>query len=103
MNFEREPLFFEEHNEQETTEEYQENPPVEQQEPDVEIMCHIRNILDDSFPEENKGDPSFKIVHKHVVEYIARNCCHNFIKDYIDIDPDKGKIIEYCSLCFTIK
>ena len=73
-------------------------------EPDIEVMCHIRDILDSGFPEENKGDPSFKIVHKHVVEYIARNCNHVFIMDWVDTDPDKGGVrIEYCELCLTLK
>lgn len=96
-----EPLFFETSTESETFETENVLPPTE---PDIEVMCHIRDILDSGFPEENKGDPSFKIVHKHVVEYISRNCRHQYIKDWIDLDPDRGgKMVEYCEMCYTIK
>ena len=76
----------------------------QRQNPDIEIMCHIREILEGGFPEEKKGDPSFKIVYKQVIEYISRNCCHRFINDWIDMDPETGgNSVEYCDLCLTTK
>lgn len=69
---------------------------------DIEVMCHIRDILDGGFQEENKKDPSFQIVQKYVLEYISKNCPHHFILDWIDIDPDRGGTpVEYCELCMT--
>ena len=75
-----------------------------QREPDVEVMCHIRDLLENGFPEENKGDPSFKIAYKQVVEYIARNCHHVFVEDWVDTDVERGGTpVEYCELCMTLR
>jgi len=71
---------------------------------DVETMCHIRDILEEGFPQDKKDDEAFREIHKHVLEYIARSCNHNFIKDWVDTDIDMGGFtIEYCEKCMTIK
>lgn len=31
--------------------------------------------------------------------YIEKNCIHNIISDYIDIDPEHCKKITYCDIC----
>lgn len=36
---------------------------------------------------------------KYVTERLKESCKHCFIKDLIDITPDKSKEIEYCEIC----
>jgi len=33
--------------------------------------------------------------------FLYEKCSHHFIKDIIDINPDKCKEIEYCEYCYT--
>ena len=52
-------------------------------------------------------DPSRQAAMKKIDEHIAslentlKNVCkHNYVEDYVDIDPDRGTSITYCSKCF---
>jgi hypothetical protein len=36
---------------------------------------------------------------KHIDEQIKNKCQHNYVTDYIDIDPDNSMKICYCSIC----
>lgn len=38
-------------------------------------------------------------LYKIIESYIEKNCIHNIISDYIDIDPDHCKNITYCDIC----
>lgn len=31
--------------------------------------------------------------------FFLTNCEHNIVRDYVDITPDKGRNIKYCSIC----
>lgn len=39
----------------------------------------------------------------HLKQLIKHNCEHNWVHDYIDIDPDRSKQIFYCSKCEITK
>ena len=52
-------------------------------------------------------DPSRKEAMKKLDEHIAslentlKNVCkHNYVQDYVDIDPDKGVSVTYCDKCY---
>ena len=52
-------------------------------------------------------DPSRQAAMKKIDEHIAslentlKNVCkHNYVEDYVDIDPDRGVSITSCSKCF---
>ena len=52
-------------------------------------------------------DPSRKTAMKKLDEHIASLentlksvCKHNYVQDYVDIDPDKGVSITYCDKCY---
>lgn len=52
-------------------------------------------------------DPCRKTAMQKIDEHIASlentlkgMCKHNYVEDYIDIDPDKGMQITYCDKCF---
>lgn len=52
-------------------------------------------------------DPSRQAAMKKIDEHITslentlKNVCnHDYVQDYVDIDPDRGVSITYCSKCF---
>lgn len=49
---------------------------------------HLQTAIEDSM--------RFKVNLKYKIRHI---CDHEWIKDYIDIDPDKSEKICYCSKC----
>jgi len=67
------------------------------QSPDVENMIKIKNILN-RLPQcqQNK---QYKNICREIDLYLFSWCNHNFIRDLIDIDPDRSKEIVYCTVC----
>ena len=64
---------------------------------DVEIMLAVqKKILCMPITEQNAE--YFDIV-KQVNKYLLKYCCHELVHDLIDIDPDRSKVIEYCTIC----
>lgn len=61
----------------------------------------IINRLNDILTEEGIKQLSFLLTdYKNYVQYKATECCnHQWIKDTIDIDPDRSQTIVYCRLC----
>lgn len=49
--------------------------------------------------ESEKHDVELTGLLNDIITYIENRCCHTFIKDWIDIDPDNGKTIVYCIQC----
>ena len=48
--------------------------------------------------------PKYENTLKHeylkiINEQIENKCQHNYVTDYIDIDPDNSTRIQYCSIC----
>uniref|UniRef100_A0A6C0JX25 Uncharacterized protein n=1 Tax=viral metagenome TaxID=1070528 RepID=A0A6C0JX25_9ZZZZ len=43
--------------------------------------------------------PEYFDILKRVTKYLHKNCKHNIITDLIDIDPDRSKVISYCTIC----
>lgn len=65
----------------------------------VETMIRSHNLFT-TIPDECKND-EFKVIEKGVQDYIKKYCRHHIVHDYIDLDPDKGKHIKYCDICYT--
>jgi hypothetical protein len=61
----------------------------------------IMQRLDDLLNENSLKELSFLLTdYRCYVQYKTSTCCnHNWTKDLIDIDPDKSKLIVYCSKC----
>ena len=45
------------------------------------------------------GEIYLKNFLKHIDEQIKNKCQHNYVTDYIDIDPDNSMKICYCVIC----
>ena len=70
--------------------------------------CKIQNIIIDLVSTKDKlenyiidFDNNSEIIelYKSIESYIEKNCIHNIITDYIDIDPEHSKNITYCEIC----
>jgi len=48
---------------------------------------------------DNENDYEIIELYKTFESYIEKNCIHNIISDYIDIDPEHCKNITYCDIC----
>lgn len=48
----------------------------------------------------DKQNPDYKNIIQLVEKYLIDHCNHNIIDDLIDIDPDRSKMIKYCTLCY---
>lgn len=49
---------------------------------------------------ENQSNEYKKIIND-IKCYLNENCSHSFLKDVIDITPDKSKEVMYCEHCYT--
>jgi len=54
----------------------------------------LNNISND------KQNPDYKNIIQLIEKYLIDHCNHNIIEDLIDIDPDRSKMIKYCTLCY---
>jgi len=62
----------------------------------------IKSILVylDNLPQyENTTELYLENFLKDIDEQIKNKCQHNYVTDYIDIDPDNSMRICYCSIC----
>jgi hypothetical protein len=60
----------------------------------VERVCEIKAILASLPP-----DPAFTAIAAAVDAYLLANCAHTVERDYVDISPERGVYITYCSRC----
>jgi hypothetical protein len=82
---------------------------------DVEAMIRVKIALDscpistDATSNTDPNDPkhfrkylrsiAYRKILKDVNEYLFLHCKHNYVTDYIDIDPDRCQTIRYCEKC----
>jgi len=64
----------------------------------LESAKHILNNLP-----KDKQNPDYKniihLIEKYLIKH-SNDCDHSIIDDIIDIDPDRSKMIKYCTLCY---
>ena len=61
----------------------------------IYVQRHLqRDIAQLKYEVERK-----KEILKKVEEEIRNNCTHQWVRDSIDIDPDRSQTIFYCSKC----
>jgi hypothetical protein len=54
----------------------------------------LNNISND------KQNPDYKNIIQLIEKYLIDHCNHNIIEDLIDIDPDRSKMVKYCTICY---
>lgn len=52
----------------------------------------------DKIPQSLRSDAYTK-AYEHMKATLQLKCIHEYIEDYIDIDPENGKYITYCIYC----
>jgi len=62
-------------------------------------LVRIKGELEDILKENDNVHLQSAILS--IEKYLAENCKHNKVRDYIDIHPETSIPIEYCSICFT--
>lgn len=67
------------------------------------LDCNYEHVTDLTLTKNSYKTAKTHILHKinelNVITYKQLHCKHNFIDDYIDIDPDRSQKITYCTLC----
>jgi hypothetical protein len=66
---------------------------------DIDIMIKMVYHLE-KIPKEFRN-ADYATIFKCSKDYLIKHCKHDYIKDYIDIDPDYGAYITYCKICET--
>lgn len=65
---------------------------------DIFIVREILSILE-YYKNMNPNEENYKNVLNNCRDYLKKNCCHHFVNDLIDIDPDRSEFIRYCDIC----
>lgn len=65
---------------------------------DDTLLTQYLNMFDDT-EIYNESIINLETLIKHVEYHIKNKCNHEWIKDLIDIDPDRSKEICYCVKC----
>jgi hypothetical protein len=69
-----------------------------------EIQLEINDGINDEYINDEINEYDKKIIEleltiEHLTRFICDKCEHNFVKDVIDITPDKSQNITYCTIC----
>ena len=59
---------------------------------DVELFENLRNMYIKNIEETQN-------MYNLLTDIGCELCQHNFVQDTIDIDPDRSKVITYCTIC----
>jgi hypothetical protein len=68
---------------------------------DIQEVITIKRVLENLIKEQDN-------VHlinalEQLNQFLNQNCSHDYIDDYIDIDPDRSMQITYCTRCMMTK
>ena len=67
----------------------------------IHILLEAQNLIKKFYDSTNHYD--IMNIHEYLNIYIQSNCIHDYIEDYIDINPDKTIKIMYCTKCLKMK
>jgi hypothetical protein len=76
-------------------------------EPDMDPVCwrmlriklRLENLIDSSTTAKNAD---LRDILQSVKTFLKNHCDHQYVRDYIDITPDRGMTVIYCELCETV-
>jgi len=63
----------------------------------LRLMVNARSCLNSVSKEDQ--DDEWKTILKSINKYIEQICLHDFVYDWIDTDPDRSSMIQYCVHC----
>ena len=64
-------------------------------------METIKQALNAVSKEKQNSDYKniIQLIEKYLLKH-SNDCHHNIIDDLIDIDPDRSKMVKYCTICY---
>jgi hypothetical protein len=74
------------------------------EEPNIDALVILRNILNKSKIDLQKDRELMVRIESltNIVEQrIKSGCRHEYVEDYIDVDPDRSQRICYCNKCYS--
>jgi hypothetical protein len=64
----------------------------------MEISKRYLNVIPKKHQDEDYKN-IIQLIEKYLIKH-SNDCDHNVVDDLIDIDPDRSKMIKYCTLCY---
>jgi hypothetical protein len=68
---------------------------------DIQEIINIKKVLENLIKEQD--DAHLKNALEQLNQFIIENCRHDYVDDFIDIDPDLTMRITYCTKCMMTK
>lgn len=62
----------------------------------LKIKWRLEGLLGHSQTAKNND---LRDIMKSVKSFLKKHCKHHFIRDYVDITPDRGMTVIYCDIC----
>jgi len=82
----------------------EENVEENLEEPNIDALVILRNILNKSKVDLQRDRELMVRIESltNIVEQrIKSGCRHEYVEDYIDVDPDRSQRICYCNKCYS--
>jgi hypothetical protein len=70
---------------------------------DLRSSSHIRSIVKYKQALQQYDGWETNPQYLRTVQYLADHCPHEFVTDWVDIDPDRSQPITYCPRCETCR
>ena len=68
---------------------------------DIQEILNVKKVLENLIKEQDNAH--LKNALEQLNLFLIQNCIHEFVDDFIDIDPDRSMQISYCSKCMMTK
>jgi hypothetical protein len=68
---------------------------------DIQEVITIKRVLENLIKEQD--NVHLRNALEQLNQFLNQNCSHDYIDDYIDIDPDRSMQITYCTRCMMTK
>jgi hypothetical protein len=67
----------------------------------LNAMETVKQLLNSVSKDKQNSDYKniIQLIEKYLIKH-SNDCDHNIIDDLIDIDPDRSKMIKYCTICY---
>jgi hypothetical protein len=68
---------------------------------DIQEILNIKKRIENLIKEQD--DAHLKNALEQLNYFLIQNCSHDYVDDFIDIDPDRSMQISYCTKCMMTK
>jgi hypothetical protein len=68
---------------------------------DIQDVINIKKRIENLIKEQD--NEHLKNALEQLNHFLIQNCSHDYVDDFIDIDPDRSMQITYCTKCMMTK